>query len=112
MDVASDVKRGKLGRQVATRFSPRLDFSSRLQGWLGIANDKTVWNAFMKKPTRPDHPSETSRRSSGQCRSEGAKDGRWSFNLATENLFALGSTENARRVAYRTANGELRFLPI
>jgi hypothetical protein len=65
----------------------------------------------MKKPTRPDQTSEASRRSSQECRSQGAKGGGWSFNLATENLFALGSTDKARRVAYRTATGELRFLP-
>ncbi|MCE0498584.1 MAG: hypothetical protein LV481_11620 [Methylacidiphilales bacterium] len=65
----------------------------------------------MKKPARRTHPSETSRRSPRDCRRDGAKEGRWSFNLASEILFALGSTESARRVAYRTPTGELRFLP-
>lgn len=61
----------------------------------------------MKKPSRPNHSSETSRRSGRDCR----KEGRWEFNLAGETLIALGSTERARRVAYRTPTGELRFLP-
>jgi hypothetical protein len=37
--------------------------------------------------------------------------GRWAFNLATESLFALGSSEAVFRVAYRTADGRLRLLP-
>ena len=61
----------------------------------------------MKKPFH--------RESSGSNRKDTArrlgKDERWSFNLASESLFALGATERARRVAYRTATGELRFLP-
>ena len=65
----------------------------------------------MKKPARRSPPSETPRRSPKDCRREGAKEGRWSFNLASDILFALGSTESARRVAYRTPTGELRFLP-
>ena len=66
---------------------------------------------FMKKPTRCIHPSETSSRSPRDYRRNGAKEGNWSFNLASDILFALGSTESARRVAYRTSTGELRFLP-
>jgi len=65
----------------------------------------------MKKTARRDHPSETSRRSHRAYSQNGGKEGGWAFNLASENLFALGSTGPARRVAYRTATGELRFLP-
>jgi len=61
---------------------------------------------FMKKNARRDHVNQTSRQS------DNSKTGRWSFNLATESLFTLGSTEQARRVAYRTATGEIRFLPL
>jgi hypothetical protein len=66
---------------------------------------------FMKKPSRRSQPGETVRRSPKDCRQDGTKEGRWSFNLASDILFALGSTEGARRVAYRTPTGELRFLP-
>jgi hypothetical protein len=65
----------------------------------------------MKKPNRHLSSGETHRRSSKDCRREGAKEGRWSFNLTGESLFALGSLESVRRVAYRTPTGELRFLP-
>jgi len=66
----------------------------------------------MKKPSRRDHPGETSRGSQRDGRKNGGKEGAWAFNLASESLFALGATEQARRVAYRTATGELRFLPL
>jgi hypothetical protein len=66
----------------------------------------------MKKTSRPDHPGEASRRSPRDGRKKQGKDSRWVFNLASESLFALGSTEQARRVAYRTADGTLRFLPL
>jgi hypothetical protein len=60
----------------------------------------------MKKPNRRDHPDENVK---GHGK-ERAKEGRWEF-AATQSLFSLGSTEQAHRVAYRTATGELRFLP-
>jgi hypothetical protein len=66
----------------------------------------------MKKPSRPDHTSEASRRGPREGRNKQGKDNRWVFNLAGESLFALGSTDQARRVAYRTADGTLRFLPL
>jgi hypothetical protein len=66
----------------------------------------------MKKPSRRDQRGESSRRSQREERKHGSKKGGWAFNLASESLFALGSTEGARRVAYRTADGELRFLPL
>ena len=66
----------------------------------------------MKKPSRPDRPSDASRRSPRECRKKEGGDSRWVFSLAGESLFALGSTEQARRVAYRTADGTLRFLPL
>jgi hypothetical protein len=60
----------------------------------------------MKKPIRSNPSSEAT------SSNHGKKEGSWSFNLASESLFALGATEKARRVAYRTATGELRFLPL
>ena len=41
----------------------------------------------------------------------GGSNGRWSFNLASEHLFVLGSTDTVRRAAYRTSDGRIRFLP-
>jgi len=67
---------------------------------------------FMKKPARREPSSEPSRRPQRDEPKKIVKKGGWSFNLANESLFALGSTEGARRVAYRTATGELRFLPL
>ena len=66
----------------------------------------------MKKPIRPDHVRETFRPSPKDCPKSSGKEGRWSFNLASESLFTLGATESSRRVAYRTADGQLRFLPL
>ncbi len=66
----------------------------------------------MKKPSRREHPEEPSRPNKREESKKGSKKGGWAFNLASESLFALGSTEGARRVAYRTASGELRFLPL
>jgi len=66
----------------------------------------------MKTPVRRDHPRATVRRSQAGCCGQGGSAGRWAFNLASENLFALGSTEALRRAAYRTADGNLRFLPL
>ena len=42
---------------------------------------------------------------------QGSSTGRWSFNLASEHLFVLGSTDTVRRAAYRTSDGRIRFLP-
>jgi len=36
----------------------------------------------------------------------------WAFNLATERLFSLGASDSFPRVAYRTALGEVRLLPL
>ncbi len=60
----------------------------------------------MKKSSRRDHPSEPSQR---QKRQNGS-GGRWEFNGSS--LITLGATESARRTAYRTADGEVRFLPL
>jgi hypothetical protein len=65
----------------------------------------------MKKPSRRDHPSEPSQRNRRECRQNGASEGRWEFNV-NGSLIALGSTEGMRRAAYRTADGEVRFLPL
>ena len=63
----------------------------------------------MKKSS---HREEGSRGSKKVRSEKTSREGRWAFNLASESLFALGSTETARRAAYRTATGELRFLPL
>jgi hypothetical protein len=64
--------------------------------------------AFMKKTNRRDEPSEASRRSPKGCLHESG----WAFNLATERLFSLGSLDGFQRMAYRTAQGDVRFLPL
>jgi hypothetical protein len=66
---------------------------------------------FMKKTSRRDHPSEPSYHSRRDCRQSGGSKGRWEFT-ASGSLFAVGSTDSAHRAAYRTAAGELRFLPL
>jgi len=78
----------------------------------GVLRRATLSLNFMKKTSRRDHPSEPSRRSRRDCLRNGESEGRWEFSLASEILFAFGSTERARRAAYRTAGGELRFLPL
>ncbi|HEV3273146.1 MAG TPA: hypothetical protein VGZ93_13285 [Candidatus Methylacidiphilales bacterium] len=65
----------------------------------------------MKKPSRRDHPGDTSHPSWRDCRQNGASQGRWEF-ITSGNIFAVGSNGTARRAAYRTAEGELRFLPL
>jgi hypothetical protein len=95
----------RIGRQVAF---PLL----RRSAWLGHTLERAVFHLnFMKKPSRRDHPSETSHRNQRDCRQNGGSEGRWEFT-SSGSLFALGSTEAARRAAYRTAEGELRFLPL
>jgi hypothetical protein len=66
----------------------------------------------MKKPSRRDHFGEFSHGSQRQGRPGAGSEGRWEFNLASESLFALGSIDSVRLAAYRTAAGELRFLPL
>ena len=66
----------------------------------------------MKNPSRRDSPRATARRSHGDCPDVTGSVGRWAFSLATESLFPLGSTESARRAAYRSADGQIRFLPL
>jgi hypothetical protein len=62
----------------------------------------------MKKSSHPSGRARQ-RRSSSDAR---ASTGSWAFNLASESLFALGSSEAVRRVVYRTADGRIRFLPL
>jgi hypothetical protein len=95
----------RFGQQVAFTLSPR---SALLGHRLGRAAFRL---SFMKKPSRRDHPSEPSHRNRRDCHQKGGSEGRWEFT-ASGSLFALGSTEAARRAAYRTADGELRFLPL
>jgi len=61
-----------------------------------------------KSSSQQNAPGPRSRRPSETA---SPKTGSWAFNLATESLFALGSNEAVWRVAYRRANGDLRFLP-
>jgi len=66
----------------------------------------------MKRPSHRDQSGEAPRSDQKVSPKSEKKEGRWSFNLSGESLFSLGTTENSRRVAYRTATGELRFLPL
>jgi len=92
-----------IGQQVAPPLLPR----SALPGH-GL--EQAILN-FMKKPSRRDQPGESSRRSSRDCRQNGGSEGRWEF-ITSGSIFALGSSDSARRAAYRSADGELRFLPL
>jgi len=65
----------------------------------------------MKKSSRRDHPSEPSSRNRRDCRPNGGSDGRWEY-ITSGSIFTLGSNDTARRAAYRSADGELRFLPL
>jgi hypothetical protein len=56
----------------------------------------------MKKHARKDH---------GSARNHRSGDGRWEFNVAGGKLMPLGDKADTARVAYRTATGELGFLP-
>jgi hypothetical protein len=93
------------GQQVAFTLSPRSVL-------LGRRLERAVSRlSFMKKTSRRDHPSEPSHRNRRDCRQNGGSEGRWEFT-ASGSLIALGSTDAVRRAAYRTADGELRFLPL
>jgi hypothetical protein len=65
----------------------------------------------MKETFRRDHPSEPSHRSQRASHQKGGSEGRWEY-ITSGSIFALGAGETARRAAYRTADGELRFLPL
>jgi hypothetical protein len=108
MHVTSLFENRRLGQQAAFLLTRRSALSGHAFRWSEKALGVNALPTFMKKSSRRDHPSEPPRRSQRDCR----QDGRWSFNLASESLFALGTTESARRVAYRTADGQLRFLPL
>ena len=92
-------------RNEAEKLLPYL-FTVSLCRYLELASD------FMKTPPRRDRSRATARPNQAGCRTSSGSVGRWAFNLASENLFALGSTDAIRRVAYRTADGHLRFLPL
>ena len=89
-------------------FRPKLPELSGKTLRLKLARAPQAFRLFMKKKIRRDPPSETTRRSSEAC----LTPERWAFSHTSERLFALGSTESARRFAYRTMMGELRFLPL
>ena len=65
----------------------------------------------MKKTSRRDHPSEPSYRNRRYDSQNGGSSGRWEF-ITSGSIFAIGSNGTARRAAYRTAEGELRFVPL
>jgi len=102
----------RVGRQAALRFVRRSVKSGLEHSRSERANVATFPSSFMKKPSRSDQPSEPSRRNQQDCRKKSGSEGKWSFNLASESLFSLGAIGQARRVAYRTPTGELRFLPL
>ncbi|MCE0482693.1 MAG: hypothetical protein LV479_00465 [Methylacidiphilales bacterium] len=102
----------RIGQLAASLPSRHSALSGQAYRWPRQPDGFVTLTAFMKKSSHLDHLSESRHRSHEGCPQKGAKEGRWAFNLASESLFALGSTEGARRVAYRTATGELRFLPI
>src|ERR1700677_2466500 len=110
MDDFATQKNRRLGRQIAFTLPRHSVLSGHVFRWPG--RFESVLLAFMKKPSRREQHGEPSRRSPRDCRKDGGKEGRWAFSLASENLFALGWTAQARRVAYRTVDGELRFLPL
>jgi len=98
-------KSNQTGQLVAFPFLRRSTWQeARLEG---IA---LRWN-FMKKTSRRDHPSESSHRNQRGCQQKGGSEGRWEF-ITSGSIFAFGSGKTARRAAYRTAEGELRFLPL
>jgi hypothetical protein len=65
----------------------------------------------MKKSFRRDHPSEPSSRNRREYRPSSGSEGRWEF-ITSGSIFSIGSNGSARRAAYRSADGELRFLPL
>ena len=56
--------------------------------------------------------SESSRRNRRNGGDNSGSKGRWEFSLGSENLFALGTADSARRVVYYNADGEIRVLPL
>ncbi len=91
----------QVGREVAFTFL-------RHTGLLNRVNHRP---SFMKKSSRRDCPSEPTHRSQRACQQKGGSEGRWEFT-ASGSLISLGSIDAVRRAAYRTAEGELRFLPL
>jgi hypothetical protein len=95
----------RLGQQVAFSLLPR-------SALLGRFLERAIHPLnFMKKTSRRDHRSESSHRSPRDCHQKGGSEGRWEFT-SSGSLFALGSIDAVRRVAYRNADGEMRFLPL
>jgi hypothetical protein len=74
-----------------------------------MTGQKWRFSTFMKKSTR-HHPDESSQGKRSSRADSGSK-GRWEFT-ASGSLISLGATAAVRRAAYRTATGELRFLPL
>jgi len=61
----------------------------------------------MKKPSRR----ETSNVQASQNARKDKRDGRWEFT-SSGSLISLGAVDAVRRAVYRTATGEMRFLPL
>jgi hypothetical protein len=64
----------------------------------------------MKKTSQSQHLSKIAHRIRRGNQQSGSQ-GPWEF-ASSSHLFALGETTAQRRAAYRTATGQLRFLPL
>jgi len=65
----------------------------------------------MKKTIRREQLVESTQQSKRDRRRNEGNQGRWEF-ITSGSIFALGPHQTARRAAYRSATGELRFLPL
>jgi hypothetical protein len=74
----------------------------------GLDPTPRVFFKRMKKSSQRRSDESPGKRASHS--NEGSK-GRWEFT-SSGSLISLGATEAVRRAAYRTATGELRFLPL
>jgi hypothetical protein len=102
----------RTGRQAAFAFLRRsVSGKARLRASWDVLGE-SIAHPFMKKPTRRNRARETNRPGRRGCLEKESGKGSWAFNLASDCLFALGSTERVRRVAYRGPDGQLRFLPL
>jgi hypothetical protein len=65
----------------------------------------------MRKTSRRDHANEPGNQGAKSYRRNGGSKGPWEFT-SSGRLFSMGATDAARRAAYRSADGEMRFLPL
>jgi hypothetical protein len=64
----------------------------------------------MKKSARRSHPSEPTHEHARASQKKRSSDGPWEF-ISSGRLFPM-SSGNSVRAAYRSASGEMRFIPI